>query len=136
MVLFIAFPVILTQFCFLHTDVMGESGTTFGFLVVGITGTFQIVIAHHVLISVITSNFDVTYLFFLPFSFMWVWVVAWLEDGNKISTYYSSILNGFFQSYVFWLQTFLGVALMVIPIYAWLKWRQFFGGDPRYDITY
>ena len=67
---------------------------------------------------------------------MWVWVVAWLEDGNKISTYYSSILNGFFQSYVFWLQTFLGVALMVIPIYAWLKWRQFFGGDPRYDITY
>lgn len=28
------------------------------------------------------------------------------------------------------------VTLSVMPIYAWLKWRQFFGGDPRHDIVY
>ena len=29
---------------------------------------------------------------------------------------------------------FVLVALMVVPFFIWFKWRQFFGGDPRYDI--
>lgn len=102
----------------------------------GLAGAIQITIAHHVLLFVLASNIEPLYLFFFPFSIMWVWTVAWLEDGNKLSIYYGDIYATLFKSNVFWMQILMGTMMLVMPFYAWLKWRQFFGGDPRFDLTY
>ena len=114
---------------------MGEAGKTFGFNMVGLSSIYQVVVAHHVLLFVATNSIDPFYLLMFPFSFVWVWLVGFLEDINSMSNYHYSIYTDLFRSSVFWLQFFLGTTLMVLPFYVFLKWRQFFGGDPRHDIA-
>ena len=136
MMQFSGIPWVVGSLCFFYTDVMGENGQTFGYWMNGITGVFQITIAHHILLFVRTNNIDVTYLFWFPFSFMWLWVIGALDDVDKNSVNYMSIYTNLLRSPIFWLQTICFTGMLVIPIYFWLKWRQFFGGDPRHDFVY
>ena len=82
------------------------------------------------------SNFDLPWLGMFIFSFMWFWVVAATVDINPLSFYYKSLYTNLFVAPRFWLQCLVGIGLAMVPIYAWLKYRQFFGGDPRHDIAY
>ena len=91
---------------------------------------------HYVQLFVMQSNFDLPWLGWFIFSFMWFWVVAALADINPISFYYKSLFTNLFAAPRFWLQSMAGIGMAMIPIYAWLKYRQFFGGDPRHDIAY
>ena len=75
------------------------------------------------------------------FSFMWIWFVSWRADSRSTSpaggsgdVYYKTQYPELFNTPVFWLTVFVLVALMIVPFFIWYKWRQFFGGDPMYDI--
>ena len=70
-----------------------------------------------------SNNIDATYLFWFPFSFMWVWVVAALADANPIEFYYQSLYVTVFKSPLFWMQILCFTFLNVIIPYAWLKYR-------------
>ena len=96
----------------------------------------QEVIAHHVLLLILYSNLDIWFFLFFVFSFMWIWVVAALEDANKLSPYYQTVYTTLFRQPNYWLQIFFGAAIYVLPYYVWLKYKQLFMGDPQRDITY
>ena len=80
--------VIITQSCIIHMEVMGEEGHTYGFFVIGLVSVYQVVVSHHVLLFTVTNSIDPFYLLIFPFSFVWVWVVSYLEDINPMSYYY------------------------------------------------
>ena len=102
----------------------------------GLQETFKTTITHYILLFVLTNNFDTTYLFWFTFSTMWLWVIGALEDVDPFSAYFHSVYDELLKSNLFWLQCFMLVTLSIMPIYFWLKWRQFFGGDPRHDFVY
>jgi len=91
---------------------------------------------HHVWLLLLTSNFDLTVVIFFSFSFVWIWLIPVLEDGRPASPYYQSIYTEMFKSPVLWLNVVMGIAVQAVPIYAFFKYRQFFGGNPMHDVTY
>ena len=70
------------------------------------------------------------------FSTCWLWILAALADSNKISFYYKSLYSEVMTNWTFWLIVILGIAIAFMPVYAFTKYRQLFGGDPRHDIAY
>ena len=46
------------------------------------------------------------------------------------------VLDLEFKQPTFFVIMIAGIAVGFVPIYAWLKYRQFFGGDPRHDLVY
>lgn len=136
--LFAFFPAIITRLCLLSGDLgaIGGSGQQIGHLMMGIANIFTMVIFHHLWLIFMTSNFDAMFVGFFIFSFMWVWVTSELEDIKETSPYYKSIYTEMMKSPVFWLNVILGVGATCVPIYAFFKFKQFFGGHPMYDITY
>lgn len=54
----------------------------------GVANIFTMVLFHHLWLIFMTSNFDVMFVAFFIFSFMWVWVTCALEDINEGSPYY------------------------------------------------
>ena len=118
-----AIPVFLGIYSFFSSEIMNEEGHTFGSLMAGWAGVLQITIAHHITLFIMSNNIDATYLFWFPFSFMWVWVVAALADANPIEFYYQSLYVTVFKSPLFWMQILCFTFLNVIIPYAWLKYR-------------
>ena len=41
-----------------------------------------------------------------------------------------------FKSPVLYLDILMGAGAMTFPVYAFFKYRQFFGGNPMFDINY
>ena len=102
----------------------------------GIVNCITMVFVHHWWLIFMTSNFDIMFVIFFIFSFMWIWVTPALEDSSSSSPYYASIYPNMMKSPVLWLNVFLGTAVSCAPIYAFFKYKQFFGGNPMYDLTY
>jgi len=67
---------------------MNEEGQAFGALIIGLILMFQVIFAHYMILITMSNNFDLPYLFFFIFGFMWVWVVGALEDVYKEGYYY------------------------------------------------
>ena len=97
---------------------------------------FQGIFVHYLLLIVMQHNFDLPWLGFFIFSSCWVFVVAELSDVNKLSVYYYSIYATLWKVPLFWMIIVGGLSFSFMPIYGWLKHRQFLGGDPRHDISY
>ena len=114
--------------------IYNEDGQAMGFFMFGMVAIFAVVIIYHIILIVMTTNFDWVWFVGFVFSFMWVWFVSWRSDSREPSYYYKSIYTELMQSPIFWLTIAALIALMIVPFYAWHKWRQFFGGDPRYDM--
>ena len=139
MLIIASLPVLVIEFSFFETETsgsMGEDGRSFGYLMFGLTTVFQITAVHYMLLLSMTNNFDLPWLGFFIFGFMWVWTLAALSDANKLSPYYKSIYTVLFRKPEFWVILIASIAVGFLPIYGWLKYRQFFGGDPRHDIHY
>ena len=89
---------------------------------------------------ILCYNFDLMFIIFFLLSLQWVWSGALIDDSSPAneygSVYYKSLYAEIFKSPRLWLEIFAGVSIAVVPIYAWLKYRQFFGGNPMHDITY
>ena len=139
MIAFCIIPVLISTYSLLDAEensAMDEDGRAFGFLMVGFTSLFQVLMIHYYQLLIMQSNFDWPWLGFFIFSIIWFWVVAALADISAFSYYYKSIFTNLFKSPLFYMQCICGIGFAMIPIYAWMKYRQFFGGDPRHDIAY
>ena len=84
---------------------------------------YVIVFSHYVILAIIYSNYDLSWLIWFIFSFMWIWAVSFLQDSSEKSVYYKSITSELWNDPLFWLIVLFGVVVTVMPVYAWLKWR-------------
>ena len=119
-----------------YSGVMRENGEAYGFDSVGMLNLIPIVISHHIVLCILVNNFDLLFFICFGLSFQFIWTIAWLDDGAPDGDYYKMLYTETFKVPLFWFQVFAGVAFSVIPIYAWLKYRQFMGGNPMHDINY
>ena len=69
----------------------------------GLQETFKNTIVHYTLLFVLTNNIEVPYLFWVPFSVMWLWVIGALEDVDPSSAYFHSVYDELLKSNIFWL---------------------------------
>ena len=79
---------------------------------------------------------DALFVFTMIFSYVWIWLTFWLDDINAKSPYYKNIYSEMLRSPILWLNVIMAVAIMIVPCYAFFKYRQLFGGNPIFDITY
>ena len=114
----------------------GENGQQMGMQMIGVTNTLVMVLVHHLWLVIMNNNFDLAFAFFFAVSFMWVWIIPAVEDANSMSPYYQTIYPTMLQSPVLWLNVLVSVGAHLVPIYAFFKYRQLFGGHPIYDETY
>jgi len=89
----------------------------------GLTQMYVIVFSHYIILFIIYCNYDVSWLIWFIFSFMWIWVVSFLQDSSEKSVYYKNVTSGLWNNPLFWLIVLFGVVVAVMPIYFWLKWR-------------
>ena len=115
---------------------MNEQGQHFGFLLIGLTFMIKDVLVHHVVLIVLSNNIDLPWVCFFIFSLSWLFMIGAIEDANPMSKYFRSFYDVLLQQPLFWMIFLAALALAIVPIYSWLKYRQFFGGDPRYDLAY
>ena len=78
---------------------------------IGVVNMITMVFFHHVWMIFMTSNFDVIFLVFFVFSFMWIWVVPALEDVNPESYYYGDMYAVIMRSPITWLNVLMGIGL-------------------------
>ena len=95
-----------------------------------------LVIIHHIVLIILYNNFDLLFILFLLLSFQWVWSGALIDESSSENeygdVYYKSLYAEIFKSPRLWLEILAGGSIAVVPIYAWLKYRQFFGGNPMH----
>lgn len=100
-----------------------ENGQSFGLEAVGMLNLFPIIITHYFVLLILFNNFDAMFLLMLIGSVHWVWTVALIDDATPGSVYYKILYSETFRAPIFWLIIFAAVAMSVMPIYAWLKYR-------------
>ena len=84
---------------------------------------FPLIITHYLVLLILFNNFDVMFLLMFLASVHWVWTVALIDDATPGSVYYKILYSETFRAPLFWLIIFAAVAISVMPIYAWLKYR-------------
>ena len=138
-ILYAFVPVFIVGANFYYSECDGvtrEDGQPYGFFMSGMLNLLPVVFTHYIILFVLINNFDAMFMLMFPIAFCWwLWVAAF-DDSIPESPYYHSIWPQLFQTPIFWLHIFAGVSAAVVPIYAWLKYRQFFGGNPMHDLTY
>ena len=115
---------------------MVEEGYSFSSYMQGIISLNVLVIVYHLVIIFWTNNFDWPWFCWFAFSFMWFWFIAERSDSIPNGVYYKSITYHLWKSPVYWLTVIMGVGITVVPLYAWTKYRQLYGGYPVYDLSY
>ena len=136
-------PVFVVCMCYFQSERVGatrENGQPYGHDSAGMINIIPLVLTHHIVLIILYNNFDIFFIMFFLLSFQWVWSGAYIDDSSPDNeygdVYYKSLYAEIFKSPRLWLEILAGVSIAVAPIYAWLKYRQFFGGNPMHDLKY
>lgn len=113
-----------------ETTVMGQNGKMFGWYPIGIINCFVAVFNYHAFCLIHQSNLDILWLPAYLCSLSMLFLFCYLNDQLQYGVYHLTIFTELLKSPVFWLSCLIGTATFTAPYYAFIKYKQFFWGDP------